>query len=388
MNQNNKKLIIFTVVAVVLYMVTKVQDRPVPVRSKRAKVVEELDTSEVIDIDSLNGELCMSNMEMFPGRMKWKPVSEWIPDGCRMKKYTLHEAKGCLEKKKYLIVGDSVGEQIYRQIIKEQNYMKLELVEWLGGHKAPHCPTMMCTRAFRDTASNTSDWILGRLWDPSTAQLYPMNAFNAHLVRQADVVVFSQGTWDMGAHYCGIRAFYDMLKVKINALKAQMKPGAKLYVWGLHWYHAVKPWGHPASSCNHPEKAKAFREAIRIASACTNVGLLETDEITKQAKQDTEDGVHYQNKTVMVKLDLLLNVACRDPPMEPRYMPASLCDGEADAKARWDANPIANYGCGLPHSTRADPTAGEKIEPGRMWETCPAFKLPKYDRSDPRVRGR
>eukprot|EP01059_Diplonema_ambulator_P021848 TRINITY_DN3632_c5_g1_i1.p1 TRINITY_DN3632_c5_g1~~TRINITY_DN3632_c5_g1_i1.p1 ORF type:complete len:334 (+),score=40.68 TRINITY_DN3632_c5_g1_i1:155-1156(+) len=151
------------------------------------------------------------------------------------------------------------------------------------------------------------------------------------------LIIFSQGIWDIGMHYCGVSTFYKNVKQKLLAYKSVVPPDTAFVYHNLQYLNGTNTW---AKSCNPRAKVELFREAIALAASCTNVTLFTSYDYAASRPSESGDGVHYGYRIQLMKLHIIAQMLCNglEPPRAPYRCTPAL---EEQLLAKWDVD-LAN----------------------------------------------
>ena len=360
---------------------------------------------------------CESGDDVFPGRVASRlaplhnrtstsdadRIFDWHPaSGCRLQTFTAAEAQECLRGTRLLILGDSVARELALGLAvhsglhpvgphddERRTGVDLRLG---GGWVKPPQRRRQRRRSKRYVGGET---MARFLWLASAFQLLPWEEEGGHTsnnnsgssssssdplgmkaaVTDADVVVLHHGNWNVGYARCrGVHRFLQSLTRRLLALRALMRPAARLVLLELRWVHHTRrvyeylprrAWSlrDPAFSLllfqpgNARRRLAAYREAQRAAAACVGgVELLRSAEMFRAVPRHTEDGVHHSHPAVlhMVK-DHLLNAVCarRRQGRPALALGAPVCEAAQVRAAweRWASDPLV---CGCPDDTAAN----------------------------------
>eukprot|EP01059_Diplonema_ambulator_P023084 TRINITY_DN3848_c0_g1_i2.p1 TRINITY_DN3848_c0_g1~~TRINITY_DN3848_c0_g1_i2.p1 ORF type:complete len:376 (+),score=44.15 TRINITY_DN3848_c0_g1_i2:41-1129(+) len=305
---------------------------------------------------------CQTSDEIYPG--DWRN-NEWMPKKCQLDGFAEEASRvECLRNKRLLLLGDSLGNHIF-------NYLSKGLVEIpvINGYspEPEDCKRCPLTFAHPDAPNR---WTLAKIWSNGASTPLPTDPFSLQLIGEADVIVVSQGIWDMGVRFCGPIGFFESLRAKLGYLKGAAKPGAQVMVWGLHWLQytqMVKKRQNWAFLCNHVDKVRVYRNVIEEAASCANVTVVDVANVTRPFVASSYDGIHYnEGGGVAVKTQVLLNYICSSHPLMPRE--PRPCDPEPAMK-RWLSIPEALKPCAKDVHGKRPPAQG-----------CP-YTIPNITRS-------
>eukprot|EP01061_Rhynchopus_euleeides_P036778 TRINITY_DN6209_c0_g2_i1.p1 TRINITY_DN6209_c0_g2~~TRINITY_DN6209_c0_g2_i1.p1 ORF type:complete len:398 (+),score=89.44 TRINITY_DN6209_c0_g2_i1:469-1662(+) len=300
--------------------------------------------------------LCMSNSELFGGTVDdnlQKQVS-YHPPKCNLTLYTDALWKDCLARYSFLFYGDSQLEGVVVDLMHRLHVRKTQenITSELTG-KGVRAVVFQTTQT-----TNTSFFFMPIVtsvpWDKSVRVTFNVTRSRTALL-ESDVIVANTGAWDMGWGNCGPVRYYKALKAHILDLQQRKRKSAKIFMFGLRWIHRHRcpRTVDMCYTCNHPDKVKAFREAIQLAASCMGVHVIDTHHMSRLLPDNTGDGVHYRGKVHNLELDLLGNAVCRSPALNPAHLP---CDEEAYFK-KWSLNQQAYNDCdGKPGTCKLDKT--------------------------------
>ena len=270
--------------------------------------------------------LCTNNADVFPGAVYQNGTvndTRWEPDACTLKHFSVSEGRECLRqgKQRFAFFGDSLMDGVAIGFGQKSNLTMVRYdLEEVGDMHSRYNNAWFLDNMTEPIAEFY--WTQSAfLMDPSDATARP-NA--SHALRSADVIVLHHSLWDMSLTCRGVISFYKALKRRIHTYQRTAKPGARIIVFDLHWLfpgRCVVKYGLEGRCFrwNRLDKTVAYREALRLAAACTGVELYSNIGIYKAMPQFTRDGVHFEVPPVMnLESDVFMNGICRrgnSPPM-------------------------------------------------------------------------
>ena len=312
-------------------------------------------------------EWCRNGEEIYPGEVnKSSERWAWEPDICNIKHYTPTEIEDCVSKKSILGVGDSlIGNAMWS-------------IHYYGGVPTVRVPewdniTEELTIEERLTYKKNSSFFKKRLpaegkffsvsedsptssmWWAPTQNPRPNDDMRLHPIyksylKEADMVLYGGGIWDLGRASCGVERYFDSLTRNLKSTKKQMKSNSVILYMPFHWLQL----NDKNIMCNHPDRLASYREAGQLAASCAGVGYLTTAPITRYEVRSSIDGVHYSFQMSTMELDLALNSVCGNITYSPPDIPCNT-DTINKYKKLWGTRPankqdccVKNTVCGCP----------------------------------------
>eukprot|EP01059_Diplonema_ambulator_P005791 TRINITY_DN1557_c0_g1_i15.p1 TRINITY_DN1557_c0_g1~~TRINITY_DN1557_c0_g1_i15.p1 ORF type:complete len:327 (+),score=105.55 TRINITY_DN1557_c0_g1_i15:47-1027(+) len=225
---------------------------------------------------------------------------KWVPATCKLPWLPDSDVRQCIEQKRTAVVGDSIA------------MLHADSAHGNLGH--------LPVKKIADRSS-----------------LLPVGPIVTKL-KKADpkLVVFSQGIWDIGLHWCGVRSFYNHVKAKLLAYRSVIGKDAWFIYHGIDNLNSTQPgW---TSACNPRAKVELYREAIKLVTSCTDTVHLDTFAYSTARQYDTPDGVHYNNRVQLLKFHIMTHMVCRGlAPPKPAY--ACTPELEEELLSRWEKDP-------------------------------------------------
>ena len=295
---------------------------------------------------------CESVASLYPGVMV-NTTSRfelgWVPDatGCAIKEFGLRGTAACVLEKYFVSFTDSLTRGIFRTRPSHNTWLRYDKKRSTHDIKRYHAKK----RKFPEVKSglyNGLEWVRTNSFNYLNHELFPENhpAFKHRHLERADVLLLNGGMWDMGMSFCGVRSFYIGAKKVIEHINSHKREDALFLVWPIHFVNIDRcPPSDLCYQCNSPEKASVFRKALRLAASCSNVSMIDTSPMTKQIPLHSSDGAHYSEDYAILESDILMNIACRDPPMAP--LPPDPCPpGEEERLlSLWEKMKDVRVGC-------------------------------------------
>ena len=319
---------------------------------------------------------CAQNSDMFPGystdddngdTLNWHPASQ-----CVVKRYSHLEIAKCLTGRKIMAFGDSLSAGMFQEIHPYNPELVPTVKRKYNGKKNRYHGVWQAKGHERnitdaDPAPEGMEWIWFTSYNDVRRTKLLNSTYHLRAVQEADVVFLNGGMWDMGRAFCSVTSFYEGTKSTIADVKANMKPGAQLIIFPMHWLHrehchsfskTKNPKKKKCYVCNNPEKVKIFREALQLAAASQGVGYLDTKNVSRINPNHTLDGIHFGQQYTRLEFDIFLNLICRDPVMLPTPPHAYSEQLEKELLFQWESDPNAQKGCGVSPavSCRHDPS--------------------------------
>ena len=331
---------------------TKVQKTKAPQTSAPAtqvpepEFVEDQDNIIIGEVpDASDVAYCASQDQIYPGRVYNTPAETtslvWVPDGdCKLHHFSPTEVTTCLSDlqksgKKIAFFGDSLLDDLADAITARAHGRHVWLdSEDVEGRWWKARPNRACFLPEQETTFLDFLWTQSAFYNDPTD---PSRENASFAIRNADIVLINNAMWDIGDSCQGVQAYYHAMKGRIEKVQHAVKPGALLVLYDLHWIWTKKictpkPNGQ-GSNCfvyNPIERVKHYRNALRLAAACTGVRVLTDTEMTKLIPQQTSDGVHFQPyEAKFMKADVFLNGICTRggvAPMEFTVYPKESCN--------------------------------------------------------------
>eukprot|EP01061_Rhynchopus_euleeides_P021068 TRINITY_DN34273_c0_g1_i1.p1 TRINITY_DN34273_c0_g1~~TRINITY_DN34273_c0_g1_i1.p1 ORF type:complete len:416 (+),score=154.51 TRINITY_DN34273_c0_g1_i1:64-1311(+) len=289
---------------------------------------------------------CTSNNEAMQGGHVYAPnktgfpMHVWVPGRCRLQYFNISTARECLvsTNRSILFLGDS----LLLGVSNSLHYGAAMSKGLIGGSKFNF--GMYVPGHEDDLSPIRFSWLSSAyVGDPADANDTLRNPW----VADADLVMVHHGLWDLGKYSEGAVSFYYKVKQRLQRLKGAMKTGAQLVLFELHniQRHRCEDYFEVCHHCNHPKKVQAYREALRMAAACTDTPTYFTYKIGENMITHSKDGNHYDEVVRAVEKDLLLNAMCPRPNGEEamQWNDPGQCDEDASI-AKWKAVPEAMVG--------------------------------------------
>eukprot|EP01060_Flectonema_neradi_P027307 TRINITY_DN3690_c0_g2_i3.p1 TRINITY_DN3690_c0_g2~~TRINITY_DN3690_c0_g2_i3.p1 ORF type:complete len:360 (+),score=63.02 TRINITY_DN3690_c0_g2_i3:47-1126(+) len=314
------------------------------------------DTFQVPVRENKSLPLCRQSSDLWPGNINAniKQRLTWEPEHCELKAFGREATRKCLKTTKIVLFGDSLTESYAIHAAQGAGLVKHENERWeKTWNWNPTTESYKREGKFWKVSESEETARLSHFWAPGFS-LPASRDLRKHPVaireiREADVVVLSGAMWDMGRYYCGITTYLDSAIARINEVKLLLKPTARISIFGLHWLDINRmssDKNNIAYLCNKKQKAEAFREALYLAAACTNVGVLNVKNITREALAAVDvpgDGIHFPASVNVLPFDVLLNSCCRSPRL---LIPSPVsCDDRHHFIKKWASSPEVNMGC-------------------------------------------
>eukprot|EP01064_Diplonema_japonicum_P007285 TRINITY_DN1494_c0_g1_i1.p1 TRINITY_DN1494_c0_g1~~TRINITY_DN1494_c0_g1_i1.p1 ORF type:complete len:813 (+),score=134.31 TRINITY_DN1494_c0_g1_i1:1345-3783(+) len=294
------------------------------------------------DTGSLDAEapVCKMQNETFRGHILSTGVpspdnawARWQPLTCRLPTLTDFDLKKCLGSgHSLLFMGDSLTR------------MLAETLEDLLSSPPPTGKTRHFNYHGGRVAFRFAPSLLMRRLSPVFA---PLSKMTLKEVAGANLTVYGAGAWDMGTHWMPINHYLDEMIRTVGVLKA--KAQKRLVVNPMHFTsrNGCSDTQELCYTCNSPQKAAAYREAVRMAAACNGVPVLDTYDMTQLlyrtfGRTSTGDGLHYYPYMSRMETDVLMNYVCRQ---DFTLTVPEECDPEG-AKKRWATVPEIHEYCG------------------------------------------
>ena len=291
---------------------------------------------------------CTQNKDLIGGELRLAsqaggaPHGYYQPPSCNMKLLDDTDWKTCLATKQFAFFGDSQLEGMMNHLAGG----RLKLTPFKQNLTSPI--TGDVGRGIQYPTSETQN--ISFFFNPMLAA-YPEDrsiktSFNLsashRALEGADVIIINGGMWDMGSQCCGAERFYEAVKRYLSLIVAHKKASAEVVVFGLRYIHRKRcpKVTEQCYTCNHPDKVRAFREALLLAASCMGVTAIDTHMFSELLPNNTRDGVHYGGEVHNMELDLIGNVVC-GPRMAGAQVP---CDENA-MFTKWRTFPEAYYGC-------------------------------------------
>eukprot|EP01064_Diplonema_japonicum_P021591 TRINITY_DN31161_c0_g1_i1.p1 TRINITY_DN31161_c0_g1~~TRINITY_DN31161_c0_g1_i1.p1 ORF type:complete len:341 (+),score=26.37 TRINITY_DN31161_c0_g1_i1:37-1059(+) len=277
----------------------------------------------------LNHVYCKTMKDIYPGRLI---KSRWVPDNCYLRALSLAETQKCLAHPKFYAITDSLGREIYYHL--RHSY-----------------------RLLHNKTENSELAVMDHIWTPQTSRPFGyltqgnLRDTRNFLRESAEFILFSNGLWDVGSHFCGPIHYFEFMVLKVKRYLAEAKSDVRAVLYNIPYIHHVEQrvWG---TNCNIGEKLKVYREALELVSACTGVPIFDTYQMQKQYPDLVPDGVHAKFEVLNAIVGLVLNTMCLPPEQRVEaYYPNVTCslDAISEAKERWAAIPLAmNHSQGCP----------------------------------------
>eukprot|EP01063_Lacrimia_lanifica_P010017 TRINITY_DN16817_c0_g1_i1.p1 TRINITY_DN16817_c0_g1~~TRINITY_DN16817_c0_g1_i1.p1 ORF type:complete len:790 (+),score=207.14 TRINITY_DN16817_c0_g1_i1:61-2430(+) len=256
--------------------------------------------------------------------------AKWVPKGCRLPVYNASETARCYGQKHVLVFGDSISRRVFFEILQENQFLALQDPEFNQGVRKGdfHARFFPDLNAFQKAglalegvgASGQAQWVRSVAVNehPDNIRKGDVQRFREYVndIKKADVVIVNNAMWDMGIRFCGIKPWYWALKWHLQQVKAHMKPGASLALWGLHWLVWNKNSHKQFVSCNSQGKAAAFREGLQMMAACLGIPVIDTAPLGRAAEDFNKDGTHFNDTMTYIENTFVQNLYCRDPPLQ------------------------------------------------------------------------
>eukprot|EP01060_Flectonema_neradi_P017794 TRINITY_DN24630_c0_g1_i1.p1 TRINITY_DN24630_c0_g1~~TRINITY_DN24630_c0_g1_i1.p1 ORF type:complete len:492 (+),score=81.73 TRINITY_DN24630_c0_g1_i1:97-1572(+) len=294
----------------------------------------KLRIAEMTEEELSSGTQCKSHEDLFPGTIVTNGAYPYYkPDNCIMKVYSAREMSICIDKERYLNLGDSILRGMTDEIHVPDKKRAVE-GNWYRSILSPDKSKGMETYG---TAS------YNKKRSKATSHFFKSAAIDKS-ISEATIISLNAGAWDMGRSFDGFWEFFVRVKLRLQYIKKNKSPHARVLLFSPHWIHFDRCEGL-CSRCNTPEKTRVFREAVELAASCEKVEYYDTSKITQNesdASKISIDGIHFTREYADIESDVFFNAVCRDPPLKAKEpIPCN----ESAAFKRWSAVPEASLGC-------------------------------------------
>eukprot|EP01064_Diplonema_japonicum_P034981 TRINITY_DN7412_c0_g1_i3.p1 TRINITY_DN7412_c0_g1~~TRINITY_DN7412_c0_g1_i3.p1 ORF type:complete len:370 (+),score=101.62 TRINITY_DN7412_c0_g1_i3:56-1111(+) len=266
---------------------------------------------------------CKNMQDIYPGKMVG--TGRWVPDNCRLRELSYKEQAQCLGKNGFYTITDSLGRFIFEKLT-EQYEAASKKHPYLNG---PAKAVEYC-------------------WNPSSSSPYGFLAAGRNTkeyMMNASLVLLVNGVWDIGVHSCSPEHYFEFLRLKVLRYRKEMSSTGTMVLYNIPYIHHKVTKNNWGVLCNAANRVAVHREVLKLVSACTGVGILDTYQMQKQYPNETHDGIHMSDRGNNAISGIVYNMMCPSKEMRLKpYHPELSCTDKAiaEAKARWATVPEAN----------------------------------------------
>eukprot|EP01064_Diplonema_japonicum_P015436 TRINITY_DN2315_c0_g1_i1.p1 TRINITY_DN2315_c0_g1~~TRINITY_DN2315_c0_g1_i1.p1 ORF type:complete len:532 (+),score=148.37 TRINITY_DN2315_c0_g1_i1:61-1596(+) len=265
---------------------------------------------------------CQTAEQVFPGKLV---DTHWVPDNCDIKQYNDTSGALCVKSVPFLSIGDTLSRSYHDSFIVKFWRSKIREDKIAGPDHTAH------------------------IWTPSTMTEFgtmtrgnkattPVDV-SSFLKTKAKFILYSVGSWDVGAHFCGTDQYYTGLKDHVSRYRNLAGPNTTMALYMLPYIHHDKAsW---IRTCNPVGKLTVYREIMLQVASCLNLPVFNVYPIQKQYPSDSPDGLHMYGEGLLGAGEVLLNVMCDGLGLWYPKLPCSAEDEER-VMARWREDPVAN----------------------------------------------
>eukprot|EP00754_Rhynchopus_humris_P035168 Rhum_TRINITY_DN16735_c0_g1::Rhum_TRINITY_DN16735_c0_g1_i1::g.164091::m.164091 len=327
---------------------------------------------------------------------------KWAGMRCQIRRLSRQEQRGCLRRRRVVVIGDHVSEAAVRQHADTLGALRLRTPGQAAAEAAAAAAAASGLHVFAGDSAPSGNASVPRLlayhldktpWegDDDGASLthvyYPSvnaaptaetdlfagsqagnataaEAYTAAALRRASHIVVSLGLHDAGVTHCGVPIFYRRLRRLLLRL-GQRYRGAAVLVWAPRWLRS-RGGSHNRTSpeflCYNPFKFQAFREAVKQAAACAaeaapassggSVGFIDTSFVSRAAAREgapATEGFQYSASVTSLEMLVLMGSLCGAESTSDSSGPYSVhpgrCYAQADAGRTRGRSPEDGIGC-------------------------------------------